>query len=494
MKLANLLENVEIKKIDNKVLDYEIKDIKIDHNQVESGDVFIAMKGSEFDGNNFVTQALKNGAQIVISEKEFDYDNVITVKDARKAYTLISKNFFEKACDDLKFIGVTGTNGKTTTTNIISNILKESGESVATIGTLGVIYDHKNIDTGMTTPDPYQLHKLFLDMRNSGINYVVMEVSAHAIALKKIEGIKFEIGVLTNITQDHLDYFKTMENYANVKKSFFEPEFMKMGIVCGEDQYGRELMIYPHVPTICYGKGDEYDVNAKDIECSLKGSNFNCEFLDEKLNIESNLVGDYNVENLLAGIAVARSLGVDKDVVRQGIKKLAPVEGRFNVINLKDKNIIIDYAHTPDGLEKVLKTAKKLSKNKLVCLFGCGGNRDRKKRPIMGNIACKCADDVVITSDNPRFEDPYVIMEEISKGLTKPCKEICDRREAINYAIKKYKNNETIVIAGKGAENYQEIKGKKYPFSDFQVVYESYKSNLKPFKKNKSYPFDEEKY
>lgn len=494
MKLANLLEDVEIKKIDKSILDYQIKDIKIDHNNVESGDVFIAMKGSEFDGNKFVTQALKNGAQVVVSEKEFDYENVITVKDARKAYALMSKNFFGKACDDLKFIGVTGTNGKTTTTSIISNILKENGDKVATVGTLGVFYDNKWIDTGMTTPDPYQMHKLFCDMKNSGIKYVVMEVSAHAIALKKIEGIKFEIGVLTNITQDHLDYFKTMENYSNVKKSFFSPHFMKMGIVCGEDKCGRELIIYPHVPTICYGKGQEFDVNAYDIDCSLKGSKFNCDFLDEKINIDSNLVGDYNVENLLAGISVARSLGVDKEVVKRGIKKLPPVEGRFNVINLKDKNVIIDYAHTPDGLEKVLKTAKKLANNKLVCIFGCGGSRDKKKRPIMGEIACKYADDVIITSDNPRFENPYVIIEDICKGVTKPCKEICDRKEAINFAIKKYKNNDTIVIAGKGAEDYQEIKGHKYPFSDFQVVYESYKNSLKPFKKNKSYPFEEEKY
>ena len=494
MKLANILDGVELKKIDKTIFDFEIEDIKINHEQVQSGDMFIAMKGINFDGNDFVTSALKKGAQVIVSEKEFPYANVVVVKDARKAYAQICKNFFEKACDKLKIIGVTGTNGKTTTANIISNILKENGENVATIGTLGVSFNNQIIDTGMTTPDPYQLHKLFSKMLDEGVKYAVMEVSAHALALDKMEGVKFEIGVLTNITEDHLDFFKNMDNYAKAKINFFSPKFIKMGIVCGENEYGKELMFNPKVPIICYGKGIGYDVNGKNISYSFKGCDFDCEFLDENIKISSNLVGEYNVENLLAAIAVTRSIGVPSSTIQKSIKNLAPVEGRFNVINLKNKNIIIDYAHTPDSLEKVLSTAKKLSNNKLVCIFGCGGNRDRQKRPIMGKIACKYADDVILTSDNPRFEDPYKIMEEVAVGFTKPCKEICDRKKAINYALKKYKDKTTIVIAGKGAEEYQEINGVKYPFSDFQVVYEAYKESLKPFKKNKSYPFEEENY
>ena len=493
MKLDQILQDVNVLKYP-KIISQEIDDVKIDSRKVQSGDLFIAMKGENFDGNDFVSFALKNGASYIVSEKDIPFDNVIVVDDSRKAYAQICKNFFDRACEKMKFIGVTGTNGKTTTVNIISNILKTNGNNVGVIGTLGAMYNNKEINTGMTTPDPYELHKIIKEMYEGGVEYVVMEVSAHALALHKLDGIKFEEGILTNITEDHLDYFKTMQNYADAKFSFFTPEYVKMGIVFGQDPYCKYLFMHPKVPIISYGKALGCDVLVKNPSTGLLGSQFTCNFLGKTFKVKSNLVGDYNIENLLAGIGATMSIGVEESVIQKGISSLAPVEGRFNIINLKGQSIIIDYAHTPDGLEKVLKTAKALSNNKLICIFGCGGNRDKQKRPIMGEIASKISDDVIITSDNPRYEDPEEIIEEIKVGAVKPCKCITNRQEAIEYALKKYKNNATIVIAGKGAEKYQEIKGTKYPFSDFDVVYNFYKKEQKPLKKNKSYPFDDEKY
>lgn len=489
MLVKDLLEGVEV--LQGRT-DGDMVDIKIDSKKVGYGDVFVAMKGSRFDGNDFAKEALDKGASYVISEQNLPFENVIVVRDARKAYAEICKNFFGKACDQLKLIGVTGTNGKTTTCNIIASVLRAGGKNVGVIGTLGARYNSEVVKTSMTTPDPYLLHKLFKEMKDDGVEYVVMEVSAHALALNKLEGVKFEEGILTNITEDHLDFFGDMENYAKAKMSFFDPKYMKLGIVFGEDRYGRLLMYKSKVPTICYGKGRKFDVSGRDIVTNFDGSHFVCDYLGEQIEIDSHLVGEYNVENLLAAIASTRSIGIGKEALQLGIKNLAPVEGRFNIINILGKNIIIDYAHTPDGLEKVLKTARALSDNKLVCIFGCGGNRDRQKRPIMGKIASTLADDVIITSDNPRFEKPEDIIQEIEAGVTKKCVCIPNRQQAIEGAMKKYKDKTTIVIAGKGAENYQEIEGKKYPFSDFEVVYNYARSLQKPLKTDKSYPFRDE--
>ena len=491
MLLKDLLDFKDVEKgVEN--LDKNICDIKIDSTKVKPGDVFFAMQGWKRNGNDYVLEALNNGAEVVVSQQNLPFENVVVVKNVRASHAKACKKFFDCSCDKLKIIGVTGTNGKTTTANIIAAILKSAGKKVGVIGTLGAQYNQTNVQTGMTTPDPYMLHKLFKDMSEQNIEYAVMEVSAHALALDKLEGVKFEIGVLTNITEDHLDYFGDMDNYAKAKLKLFTPDKVKLAVVCGEDDYGRNLVIYPHVPTICYGKKFGFDVSGRFIKTNFEGSQFVCDFLGKQFKIKSHLVGEYNVENLLGAIAVTRSLGISEEDVAKGIALLPPVEGRFNILNFKNKNIVIDYAHTPDGLEKVLKTARALSDNKLVCIFGCGGDRDQQKRPIMGKIASTLADDVIITSDNPRFEEPQEIIRQIEKGCVKPCLCICERQQAIEYALKKYKNKTTILIAGKGAEQYQEIKGVQYPYSDFEVVYNFCKSLKKPLKKDKSYPFEEE--
>jgi len=478
MRLKELLKDVNVLTCQRELLDEEIKDVKIDSRQVEYGDIFIALKGENFDGNNFIDHALENGAKIIISEKDLPVQNCVKVDNSRVAYALISKHFFYDACDDLRIIAITGTNGKTTTTNTIASLLQTAGANVGVIGTLGARFNNKTVDTGFTTPDPYLLHSIFKQMKDASVEFVVMEASAHALALNKLDGIIFEIGVLTNITEDHLDFFGDMETYANAKFKLFEEGRVKLGIVAGGKEYCDRLLDDAFVPIISYGVGD-YDIKGECIKMSFDESKFICDYMGEKIPIQTSLVGGYNIENALASIAVARSLGVDKNLIQLGMNRLSPVEGRFNVIKMKGQNIIIDFAHTPDGLEKVLSTARELSKNKLVVVFGCGGNRDKKKRPIMGEIASSLADEVVLTSDNPRYEEPMEIINEIKTGIKGNAVVEPNRKKAIEYALKKFCKGETIVIAGKGGEKYQEIKGVKYPYNDFDAVYNFYRQNIR---------------
>lgn len=471
MKLSKLINNIKMTKYNKNFDDLDIKNIKIDNREVEEGDMFIALKGEDFNGNDFVYDALKRGAKIVVSENDLYIPNSIQVENARSFYALASKNLFDCCCDKMKIIAITGTNGKTTITNSVSQVLEFDGKKVGQIGTLGAKFDGNVFDTGFTTPDPYLLHKIFKKMYLKGCEYVVMEASAHAIELNKLDGITFDVAVLTNITEDHLDYFKTMKRYAYAKEKLFLSGNVKKAIICNDDDYCREIFKRIKCPKIKYGLTQYSDVYAGSIDKSFNGSVFECEYLKDIFKIEVPLVGEYNIQNMLATIAVSKECGMSFDKIKSALNVIKQPEGRFNVIKFKDSNVVIDFAHTPDGLENILKTAKAVSRKKLVVIFGCGGNRDRKKRPIMGRIACKYADTVVLTSDNPRWEKPEEIINEIKKGTTKKVEVIVNRKEAIERVLANC-DNETIIIAGKGAEKYQEIKGVKYPYNDFDVVYE----------------------
>lgn len=476
MKLRQLLEGIEYSLRDTDLLDKEIKNIRIDHRLVEDGDVYIAIKGRNLDGNIFSDEAVRNGANIIISDNNIFFREGVKVKNTREAFALMSKNYFSSACDDLKIIAVTGTNGKTTTCNTIADILRMAGKKVGVIGTLGAKYNGVTEETGFTTPDPFTLHSLFSKMKKAGTEYVVMEASAHALELNKLDGINFEVGVLTNITEDHLDFFGNMDNYANAKFKLFEKGRTKQGIVCAGKEYADELLKSSQIPIKTYGFENGCDFEGEVIQKNFNGSQFKCKFDGGSMGIMTTLVGQYNLENALGSIAVCKCLGIDDWDIKKGMCCTLPVEGRFNVIKGNNCNIIVDFAHTPDGLEKVLTTARELSKGKLVVVFGCGGNRDRQKRAIMGKIASELADEVILTSDNPRFENPYEIIGEIKSGITKRNFKIHEnRKDAINYALSKYNHGETIVIAGKGAEKYQEIRGVKHPYNDFDVICEYYK-------------------
>ena len=475
MLVKKLLDGVEY---EGGFEDVEIKDIKIDSRDVEEGDMFIALRGRRENGEKFISDALKNGAKIVLSEDKIDDERVIRVKSTRSSYAIVSKNFFDKACDKLKIIAITGTNGKTTTATITKEVLNFAGLRTAVIGTLGA--GEKELkDTGFTTPDPYTLHKIFKEMYLQGVECVVMEASAHALALHKLDGIKFEIGVLTNITEDHLDYFGDMATYAKAKFKLFTPDKIKLGIVCCDDFYGRQLFANAKVPMLSYGFGVGNDITACDIENGGAQTQFVCKALGKEFKVTSPLVGDYNIENMLACIGNCMAMGVPVELLRLGLSCLNQVEGRFNVISMGGVKIVIDFAHTPDGLEKVLLSARKLTCGKLKVLFGCGGDRDRLKRPIMGKVAEDFADEVYLTSDNPRFEDPEEIMQEIALGMSKPCEMIANRKDAIRSILSSAQNGDVIVLAGKGGEKYQDINGEKLPYNDFDEVYGFYRNKIK---------------
>ncbi len=476
MKLYELLRDMEYKCEDKSLLKKDVVDLKIDNREIKTGDVFIALKGNEHNGNDYIEQAMQSGAVAVISDEKGKGD--IEVPNARLAYSLMSKNYFERKCDDMKIVAVTGTNGKTSICNITADILRGTGKKIGVIGTLGAEIDGEFIDTGFTTPDPYILHSIFKNMYDKGVKYVVMEASAHAIALNKLEGIKFEVSVLTNITEDHLDFFGTMDNYANAKIGLFNSQMTKVGLYCSGKNYVKTLLEKSNIPLFSYGFSEDCDYKALIKEKSFDGTRF--EIIDKKNNkfdIKTPLIGQFNIENTLSAFAICKRLGLNDNEILQGINEIKPVEGRFNIIKNGDVNIVVDFAHTPDGLEKVLKTAKDLAKGKIVAIFGCGGNRDRLKRPIMGEIASRYADEVILTSDNPRYEIPIEIIKEIKKGVNRDCLMIENRKEAIEHALKNFVDNETIIIAGKGAEKYQEINGVKYPYNDFDVIEKFLKNN-----------------
>lgn len=415
--------------------------------------------------------AVENGAKIVVSNFNLPLKECVVTEDCRSVFANCCANFYHHACDKLKIVGITGTNGKTTTSHIIGEMLKRNGKKVGVIGTSGVFYDGKTLPSPLTTPDADFLHKTFFDMQACGIEYVIMEVSAHAIDQKRIDGIKFELGVLTNITQDHLDYFKTFDAYKEAKLEFLTQKHVKKAIVCVDDENAQSFLQSSQVPTITYGINNPSDVFGIDICCSMNGSHFVANVVDSVIEIKTNLIGRYNVENCLAALTVCRELGLDDKQLSTGLNFINPVEGRFNVINIDGKYVIVDFAHSPDSLMNVLKTAKSLTDKKVFVVFGCGGNRDRTKRWQMGEIAEKYADYVCLTDDNPRTEKSLDIIADIEKGMKRPHAVEPDRYLAIKKMIDFAQAGDIVLIAGKGAEKYQEIGTEKRPYNDFESVY-----------------------
>ena len=371
----------------------------------------------------------------------------------------------------MKIIGISGTNGKTTSSYIIKNILKSAGKRTGVIGTNAVYIEDIFYKATLTTPDPHELFYIFDKMQKSGVEYVVMEVSAHALDLYKVWGVVFEVGLFTNFSRDHLDYFNTMEKYKDVKRMFFCKDYCKTCVFNIDDSVGREFFDFCNVNKISYGILNPSDVFAINLEMSIVGSKFVVNANDEIMYIDTSLAGKFNVYNILGAISVCSHLKISQDQIVAGIFTMPEVDGRFNRYAVGDKNVVIDFAHTPDGVENVLRTAKSLTKGNVVTVFGCGGNRDAGKRPEMGRIAQKYSDKVILTSDNPRFEDPYKIIADVQKGATNAMV-IENRTQAIITAITTAEKNSTIMILGKGAEDYQEIDGVKHPYSDKAVVEE----------------------
>lgn len=475
MRLYQIFQDCGLDKKINSLEDIKVS--KLSHSYENCGDVYFCFSKDFQTAHDRCQKAIDNGSKIVVSnfEMPFDEDKYIVSKDCRSVFAKCCANFYHHACDKMKIIGITGTNGKTTTSHIVGEMLKRNGKKVGVIGTSGVYYDGKVLPCPLTTPDADFLHKTFFDMQACGIEYVIMEVSAHAIDQKRIDGIKFAIGVLTNITQDHLDYFKTFDSYKNAKLNFLTKQHVKKAIVCVDDENVQAFLPKSQVPILTYGIDSPSDVFGIDICCSMNGSHFVANVNDSVIEIKTNLIGKYNVENCLAALSVCKELGLDDKQLATGLNFINPVEGRFNVINIDGKYVIVDFAHSPDSLMNVLKTAKNLTDRRVFVVFGCGGNRDKTKRWQMGKVAEEFADYVCLTDDNPRTENSLEIIADIEKGMKKPHAVEPDRFLAIKKMIDFAQVGDIVLIAGKGAEKYQEIGTEKRPYNDFESVYKYFR-------------------
>ncbi|MDZ4963398.1 UDP-N-acetylmuramoyl-L-alanyl-D-glutamate--2,6-diaminopimelate ligase [Clostridium perfringens] len=472
-----------------KGLDYEVikgneeskvQNIRYDNRKIEQGDAFVCVKGFKVDGHSFIGDVIKKGAKTLIVQEDVSVQEDITiikVRDTRKALAIMSSNYFGNPKNKLKIIGITGTNGKTTSAFIIKSILEKAGFMTGLIGTIANYIGNKKVDAVRTTPESYELHELFKNMVDAGVEYCVMEVSSHSLELDRVYGIQFEEGIFTNLTRDHLDFHKTFENYYNAKFKLFERS--NHSIINLDDPYGANIVkdieergVKTKVSTFSIEK--ESDFKAFEIKSHSNGSEF-------KVNLESieefsiNIPGEYNIYNSLGCIICAYNLNIPMDKIKEGLSDVV-IPGRCELV-AKEKNlpysIIIDYAHTPDGLENILSTVKAFTKNRMISVFGCGGDRDKVKRPQMGKIGCELSDIAIITSDNPRSEEPMDIINDIVKPLNYDNFVIeVNRKEAIRKAMNMALEGDVIVIAGKGHETYQILKDETIHFDEREVVYD----------------------
>ena len=471
MKLNELIEKLDIVKIMGD-LTVIISNVQIDSNSVTNGSLFVCLKGGDKDGHEYVKQVENYGGAAIICEREIETIlPQIVVKDTRLALSVIAAEFYDRVCDKMRLIGVVGTNGKTTTAHLIGNLLNNAGIKCGVIGTLGTFYGDKFIEPNLTTPDPLVLHKILYGMYNEGYDIVVMEVSAHALYFQKVGGLKFEVGVLTNFTRDHLDFFGDMQSYERAKTKFFNENECKYVVVNADDNLGQKIAVKDGV--ITYGIDNPADVFAIDIKSTATGERFVINLFDCVYDVKLKLTGRFNVYNALAAATVSALIGVKPKKVIEGLNKTSGASGRMQRVYGGDFSVYVDYAHTPDGLYNVLSALKISCKKRLICVFGCGGNRDVGKRVEMGKISGELADFTVITSDNPRYEEPMEIIAEIEKGVLEKSKNyviVQERADGIKYAIEMAKAGDVIVVAGKGSENYQEILGIKRPYNDKDTV------------------------
>jgi len=474
--------------------DFEISSIYYRAQEVTHGGLFVAIKGFKADGHDFIDQAVERGASVIVSQRPVSMTKVVNiiVEDSRKALAHLSSRFYGNPSQNLVIIGITGTNGKTTTSYLIESILNDAGLKVGVIGTINYRFAKKTFPNPVTTPESLDLQRILAEMKSEGISHVVMEVSSHAIDLKRIENCWMDVAVFTNMTLDHLDYHGSMDAYWSCKKRLFthylvsgpKKEKARAVINCN-DEKGKLLLKEFSLNGISIGKSPFNMVYPEKSELGLDGIRCYISTPYGGLQIRSSLVGEYNIDNILSATGVGVALNLSRELIKRGIEDLKSVPGRLERVPYDlVRFVYVDYAHTPDALENVLKTLRALTTNRLICVFGCGGDRDREKRPLMGKIAAELSDLSVVTSDNPRSEPPLEIIEEILTGLRmtgipvysaselhdgvvkKGYVVVSDRKHAIQTAVRASSPGDTILIAGKGHESYQIIGKKTVPFDD----------------------------
>lgn len=471
MILSEIIKNFDTKVIGDNV---QVKNLCHNSKEVTKGDMFFCLTGGVVDGHMFAKEAEANGASVIVAERELDVNcTQVIVNSTRAAMAVFASNYFSNPSKDLIIVGVTGTNGKTTTTYILQSIVTAAGKNAAIIGTNGVIYNGEIINTFATTPDPILLQSLLLNLKQKGAEVVIMEMSAHAAYYQKLRGVMTDIILFTNLSQDHLDFFITMENYGESKRKLFDKNFADYAVINFDDAFGISLAKETNLPYLSYSiNKKDCDIKAEKIEQTTTSINYTCCFQNKKFEVSQNLIGTFNISNGLCAIGGALLLGCTEEHIKSGLANLKSVPGRFNTKIVNDILFVIDYAHTPDGLENILRATRPLAKNKLISVFGCGGNRDNSKRHIMGEISGRLADLTIITSDNSRLEDPNAIISDIESGISGRYIKQADRKQAIKLAFKLAGSGDCIVISGKGAEDYIDCGGKKTSYSDAEVIKE----------------------
>lgn len=473
MLLQYLVE--ELQKETKGSLNVDINKIEYDSKKIEKGDLFIAIRGYEEDGHKYISEAIEKGAVAIVSEDDVDVPEgiaVIKTTNSRIALAKLASKFYGNPASKLKIIGITGTKGKTTTAYMIRDIMLASGKKVGMIGTIFNTYNDKKIESYRTSPESLDLHKLLKDMVDDGIEYVVMEVSSHALELHRVDGIKFEIGVFTNLAREHLDFHENMDNYLNAKAKLFEQSIF--GVINSDDIYTPKLLKKVKCKYVKYGLDNEANISATDVKINNNYVDFKMYINKQLQTITIPIPGKYTVYNAIAAIAVTSMFSCQMEDVLKGLATVK-VPGRSEIVQIgKSFAVLIDYAHNPSSLEAILVNTKKYVKGRVICVFGCGGNRDTTKRAKMGEISGRYADFTIITTDNPRDEEPKKIIKEIEEGIKQTkglYKVIENRKDAIEFAMRIAWKNDTVILAGKGHETYQELSnGKKIHFDEREVV------------------------
>ena len=475
MKLNDLLKEIEVLEY-SADLEMEISNISYDSRSTQPGDLFVAMTGYATDGHTFIPKAMAAGAVAVLCERKPEGDMpFVRVANSRRALAVLGANFFGHPADDMIMVGITGTNGKTSTTYLLKAILESVGAKVALIGTNQNMIGQEILPTERTTPESFEVQKLFAQMRDAGCTHVVMETSSHALYLDRVYGVHYDVGVFTNLTQDHLDFHETMEAYCDAKSILFDN--CDTGVCNADDPWTERLLSKAECRKYFYGVKNDADLRAEEIELAADHIAFTAVTKEERVSVRVNIPGGFMVYNTLDVLGAALALGISLERSAEALAKVPAVKGRVEVVPTpgKEYTVLIDYAHSPDGLENVLSSVKGFAKGRTIALFGCGGDRDRTKRPKMGAIAAKIADFVVVTTDNPRTEQPADIIADILPGMEDsktPYVVVEDRVEAIHWAMDHAQAGDVIVLCGKGHETYQEINHVKYHMDEREIVAE----------------------
>ena len=472
MKLQELLKGVAVlsSTADSKA---EIGEVRYDSRAVGKGDLFVAIRGYATDGHKYIEKALEQGAAAVVCEEAPEGVPAIVVENSRKALAEIAANRFGHPADSMVMLGVTGTNGKTTTTYLVKHMLEDAGHKVGLIGTNQNLIGDEVIETERTTPESYELHALFARMRDAGCTHVIMEVSSHSLVLDRVHGIPFAVGAFTNLTQDHLDFHKTMEEYRKAKALLFS--ISKKGVINLDDAAAEKMLADAKCPCLTYSCGKpEATLCATALQLHADGVEFDAAYEGASAHVKLPIPGHFSVENALNALGMVLALGMPLADAAKSMATATGVKGRVEVVPTDtDYTVLIDYAHTPDALENILTTVRDFTPGRVICLFGCGGDRDRTKRPRMGAVAGALADVAVVTSDNPRTEVPMDIINDILPGLEGAPAEVVvepDRRAAIRRALSLARAGDTVVLAGKGHETYQEVDGVEYHLDEREEI------------------------